>query len=328
MNFRSSVVLIVVSAACATAPAVDRAVTSSQLSNEEAEAIIARYQNRRELRHAEVAQDPLGQPKSLDDVLEILRRDQIDFFPEAMKFASTQEGPRALALRAQIELAWGEAQMILDEMLQRSTARLRREANALEASKQAGALSDADQATLARLRKNIEELSGIGEALVHVGGQHISAGAALTDQLIAQAPNDYQGYRVAADLYRLRNDWPHFDQAVAKLEETNPKSNGLLFARGMEALNRKQDRSAAMKYFDEALEKDPKFARALVERMLAQTDLIQARDEMNKLKEISPHHQLVVWVGPAVESVYQAWAERVQARNQLLIDRANLVQPR
>ena len=126
---------------CATTPAVGRAMRASDLSLEQAQDIISAYEHRREFRHAEVASDPLGAPKSLDDVLNILRRDQLAFFPEAMKFLATQQGPSSLALRAQIELAWGEAQIILDEMLTRATVRLRAQANELELQRQAGPLS-------------------------------------------------------------------------------------------------------------------------------------------------------------------------------------------
>jgi tetratricopeptide (TPR) repeat protein len=286
---------------CSTSPAVRRAVSLSELSLGDAEALISAYEHRRELRHAEVASDALGKPRSLDDVLEILRRDQVDFFPEAMKYASQQPGGPSLALQAQLELAWGEADLILDEMLSRSTVRLRAQLNELELKRGLGSLGTDDEAQWHRLRQAVEDLSGLGQALVRVGGHHISVGAKLAQQLIAQSPDDYHGYRVAADYYRLRGDWEHFDEMMAKLAAAKPDSNGLTFLRGIEALQRRSDRAAAQAFFEQALERDPRFARARVQLMLAQTDIMQAQRQLEKLREVSPHHQLVSWVGPAIK---------------------------
>src|SRR5438132_460887 len=78
-------------------------------------------------------------------------------------------------------------------------------------------------------------------------------------EVIARAPDNYQGYRVAADYYRMREHWADFDAALAKLTALNPSSNGLLFLRGVSALYREGDVPKADQLFRQALEKDPKF---------------------------------------------------------------------
>lgn len=273
------------------------APTPAELTYEQAQNVVASIALRRAVRKAELQNDPLGTPKSLDDVLEVLRRDQQEFFPGALAFAATQEGPRALALRAQIELAWGESELILEQMLTRTAAHLRDELGRLEVKRRAGGLSAEETASLASLRETIADLGSVSEALVRVGAEHVSAGATLAQQVIAAAPDDYQGYRVAADYFRVRGEWARFDEMMAKLDAANPKSNGGLFLRGVEALQRKHDTATAELYFLQALEKDPKFARAQAQVALARVGRPEAQLELKRLADISPHHQLVRWMG-------------------------------
>jgi hypothetical protein len=303
----------------ATTPAVSRAASSAELSEEEARRVIDAYENRRALRAA-TASDPLRNPKSLDDVVEILKLDRVDLFADGVKYATTQQGPKALALRAQMELAWGEAQLILADLLGKSTTRLRAEARTMETRAAAGGTHSADeQKELSSLRDTVRDIEGIEAAMHRVGTKHIEGGITLARLVIDQAPNDYHGYRVAADYYRLREDWAGFDSMVKKLEQANPNSNGLLFARGMEALMRHGDRTKADKLFREALERDPKFTRAQVQLLLAQAQTGDAWDELQKLKAISPQHQIVMWVGPAISSAHDRMLAQ-QRRMQQRID--------
>jgi len=301
-------VLCVALTACPSTPSVPPAVAPSppksvappapaELTYEQAQKVVASIAVRRAVRKAELQNDPLGTPKSLEDVLEVLRRDQQEFFPGALAFAATQEGPKALALRAQIELAWGESELILEQMLTRTATRLREDLSRLEVKRRAGGLNPEETATLESLRETLTDLAGVSEALVRVGAEHVSAGATLAQQVIAAAPDDYQGYRVAADYFRVRGEWDRFDEMMAKLDATNPKSNGGLFLRGVEALQRKHDTATAELYFLQALEKDPKFARAQAQVALARAGRPEAQLELKRLADISPHHQLVRWMG-------------------------------
>jgi hypothetical protein len=314
--------LAILLAGCATESAVERATQGASLDEKQARQIIEQYENRHQIRAAS-ANEPLRTPKSLDDVVEVLKLDRIDLFPESIKFATTQQGPQSLALRAQIELAWGEGQQILADLLGNASTQLRADVRSLEQKAAAGAkLDDEEQKSLASLKEVVTDLAGIEEALHVAGGKHIESGATLAKLVIDQAPNDYHGYRVAADYYRLRGDWSGFDQMVKKLEETNPKSNGLLFARGMEALLRHGDRLKAQQLFRECLERDPKFARAQVQLLLAQMQGTEAWNELKKLESISPRHQIVVWAGPAIKSQRDRSMAQQRRLQQRLQDQA------
>jgi tetratricopeptide (TPR) repeat protein len=303
---------------CATGSAAKSAATDA-LTDEDAARIIAAYENRRVLRQADG--DPLHRPKSLDDVMEILHRDQIDLFPDGARFAAQAGGVQALALAAQIDLAWGEGQVLLADLLARSSGHLREVERKLTVKERAGALKEPERTRLDKLRTTVSELGQIAEALTRVGGTHIKDGIDIAKRVIDQAPSDYHGYRVAADYYRLRDDWPSFDQMMKKLEELKPDSNGLLFLRGMEALERYGDRERAERWFEKALERDPKFARAEVQLLLAQSTIAGAHEALERLKQISPRHQIVVWAAPVIGAEYDSWQAQEERHRERVQDR-------
>src|SRR5437868_5598820 len=77
------------------------------------------------------------------------------------------------------------------------------------------------QVRCGHLEKALDETSGVSNALTRLGDEHITEGIKEAKDVIAANPNDYLGYRVAADFYRLTEDWANFDIAVKKLEELN-----------------------------------------------------------------------------------------------------------
>lgn len=307
---------------CATQQsAVDRS-TMGAMDEKQARDVIARYEQRHQIRAAS-ASDPLRNPKSMDDVTEALKLDRIDLFPEATAFAGKQQGPAPLAMRAQIELAWGEAQEILADLLGNASQRLRVEKRDLAHRASAGAkMSPEEEKELASLKEIVADLEGIEVALNKVATTHIDTGVQLAKQVIDEAPKDYVGYRVAADYYRMRSDWAGFDEMVKLLEQTNPQSTGLVFLRGTEALNRHGDRAKAAELFRECLRRDPKFARAQVQLVLMQLYVTEAWDELLKLEAISPNHQLVQWLKPIVQSARERVIARERRRAQQNRDRA------
>ena len=105
--------LALAASACATAPKSPCRAAGAGMSLEEAQAIATEFESNH------LGQDPnnpLREPKSLDDVLEILKSDELDLFPAGVSFASKQPGVQAKALAAQIELAWGEAELTLADL--------------------------------------------------------------------------------------------------------------------------------------------------------------------------------------------------------------------
>jgi tetratricopeptide (TPR) repeat protein len=285
---------ILLLAACASAkPAQCPAVSlSAGPSLDEARAIVAEFES---THLAKGAEHP-GDPQSLDDVLDALHSDELDRFPAAVAFASRQQGPEAKALAAQIELAWGEAELTLAEVFSQAAQAMLPSFRAAEARGEHG--------LEARLYTN----RAVADALVRLAAEHTAQGLAHAREVIAAAPDNYQGYRVAADYYRMRERWSDFDAAVAKIEQLNAQSNGLLFLRGVSALQREGDVPKASGFFRAALEKDPKFVRAQVQLMRAQPGFTTRYAEYLKLKAVNPRHQIVVWAGPSLEKAHESLA--------------------
>jgi len=306
---------------CAGSSAVGRSASQADLTADDADRITEAYRKRHETRAANP--NPLREPRNLDDVLEVLRLDEIALFPGAVKFAAVEGSPRGKALAAQILVAWGDAQHLLGALLTRASHDLEGYRHKLERKKAAGKLGADEEASLARIEKSLADLEGVERAMRLVGNHHIADGMKLAEKVIASTPNDYEGYRVAADYYHQREEWPQFDEMVKKIETLKPDSIGLIFLRAEAARDRDHDHAEAARLFKEAITKDPKFTRAQVARLVLAPDLATANAELQLLKQINPNHQIVVWMGPVLERDYADWKSFNTRRENRLIDRAS-----
>src|SRR5688572_15188982 len=124
--------------ACAQQSAVGNSVGRAGLSVAEANRIVAAFEDSKDAA-------PTVEPKSLEDVLAILKSDNLTNFPAAAKFLEAQKGNEALALQAQLQLAWGEAQMILSELLARADQNLEKQRQRMEAKESSGSGLSADE---------------------------------------------------------------------------------------------------------------------------------------------------------------------------------------
>lgn len=247
-----------------------------------------------ESREAELGSGP--PPTSVADVEGILRLDEVNRFPAAVAFIATQKKDvKARALHGQLELAWAEGLSLLGEMNQNLAGRLRELTTASEKKAAADGLSPDEFRELGELRAAVLETQQTAKVLETAAAEHLAKGLIIASEVIKANPNHYLGYRVAADSYRLQRDWKSFDKMLAKVEKTNPNSNGLLFLKGVAAAQRDKDATAAAKFLSAALQKDPKFARAQAHLVLIAPTLDDAREELDKLAGISPKHPFVVW---------------------------------
>ncbi|MBI5529836.1 MAG: hypothetical protein HY897_26225 [Deltaproteobacteria bacterium] len=312
MRLFISLALATLALGCAMVDTEGPSIPTAGPSMEEAKHIVASF----ETKQAEkTATEPLRTPKSLDDVLDILRKDQVDLFGPGIDFAAKSAEVRALTLRAQIELAWGEAQLILAETFMGATKHLRGQLSAMEVKEASGGLDDVEKDKLNELRKYIGQTTATAEALSKLAAEHVAAGAKLSREVIEKKPSEYYGYRVAADFYRLRQDWGKFDEMVKKIEETNPNSNGLVFLQGVSAAQREGNIPKAIDFFKKALERDAKFVRAQVQIFLLQSSIPDLYAEYSKLKLLNPNHQIVVWAGDYIERAHEQFkAQRERPR--------------
>ncbi len=256
--------------------------------------------------------DPLRTPKSMDDLLAILKRDQIDLFPAGVAFAASQTSdPKAKALQAQIELAWGDAHLILAELFSDAANRLRQSVRYLSRGAFQG---DEEKARIAEMKKTIEQCETVSEALEALAAEHVGKGAGLAQEVINANPNDYVGWRLAADFYRMRGEWPKFDEMVKKIEETNPESNGLLFLKGTAALERDGNVVESTNLLRQALAKDKDFTRAQAQLVLSRPTVDDTFAELEKLRAGAPNHQIVVWAGPAITAAHKAQQDARKSR--------------
>ncbi len=258
------------------------------------------------------AQNPLRQPKSLDDVLAILQSDQIDLFAGGVKFAQNDPSLKAKVLTAQIELAWGEDLRIIAQTVDLLSADLRQEKRELTELDAVGKLSADDRRRLEALGTLLDHQDSLLAAASALAPVHLAAGAKLAESLVSTTPADYEGYRVLADYYRIRGEWPRYDAMVAEVQQRQPQSVGLLFLKGIALAERQGDYDGASKLLAEAVAKDPKFCRAQAQLFFLARGLTKKREEAAKLKAMNPQHQVVVLTGPVIETVYEAREKRRQ----------------
>jgi len=291
-----------------TAPAAKVQPRTVGLTLDEAKAIVAEFESKQlELSKA----DPLREPKSTDDVLKILKADQIDLFPAGIAFAAKQQGDvKAEALHAQIELAWGEALQILADVFVDASGQMKAALRSMEMRAATGVLSEKLQARFDKLKEVSAKSDLVAEALTKLAAEHVGAGARLAQDLIKKLPDDYVGYRVAADYYRLRSEWDVFDTMVAKIESTNPDSNGLVFLRAAALLHRDQEPAKAAELFRKALVTDPRFVRAQAQLVLSGQSVKETFREYQALRALNPNHQIVVWAGEAIITAFEAQRPR------------------
>lgn len=288
-------------AAAAGPEAGAKAAPSHELTLDEARAIVADVESR----WPRDSKEPLQKPTSLNDVERILKRDQVTLFPAGLAFASGSDDERALSLHGQIQLAWGEAYITLVEILRTLHGTLLREAKALESRE--APLSTVDAEQLEFLRGAAVELERVWPAFARLIPEHLEAGHAKADALIKKYPESYRGFRVAADYYRLVEDWPAFEDAIIKVRKLNPDSNGLRFLRGAEALRNRHNRGSARKFYEQALTEDPEFVRARAHLLMTSGDPQFLYDQLQLLKALNPNHQIVALAGRRIEQAYKAW---------------------
>src|SRR5687767_3202753 len=101
--------------ACGTAQPAQQPARTIGLSLKEATALVDAF----EAKQVAASHKP-ATVSSKEEALNALKSDRIDMFPSAVEFLEKQEGVEMLALKAQILLAWGEAEITVAEVLART----------------------------------------------------------------------------------------------------------------------------------------------------------------------------------------------------------------
>lgn len=287
---------------------------TSTMSVEGAEKVLA--DARAQLRQNE-GPNPLRNPKTIDDLLAILQSDQIDLFAGGVKLANSMQDRKAQVLGAQIELAWGENERIVAQIVDMFAGDLREERRELLEAEAAGKLAEEDKKRLELLDNLVRNSNPLVDALSRLSPFHIGEGAKMAEKLIQGTPEGYEGYRILADYYRIRGDWANFDAMVKEVEARHPASTGLLFLKGIALAERNGDLEGGTKLLQEALKQDPKFTRAQAQIVFMARGLTAKHAEYLKLKAMNPSHQIVVLAGPVIEMVYENREKRMKQTRKL-----------
>jgi tetratricopeptide (TPR) repeat protein len=244
----------------------------------------------------------LLRPGTPQDAQDAVRSDNTALFDQADAFlaAYLKDHPgdvKNLTWHAQLFLAWADSAQLTQRTLAGSVKRLEAKSAELE-----GRLADTSLA--AEQREALGESLKDANHLAQVTGRVLTKLAVVAEQkkavgrekalaLLASHPDTYEGFRLAADLHRLEEDWPRYQEAVAKLERLNPSSNGLLFLQGVVAFQRDKDYVAAEKHLAHAVTKDPQFTKARYYLALTYVNLHRPQEARQALEETlrtSPGH--------------------------------------
>jgi hypothetical protein len=246
--------------------------------------------------------EALRNPKSLEDIRAILRRDAVYLFADAASYARTLDTVEGRFVEAYLELLMGESQLVASQVLSMQAAWVSsdlRIARASLASEQGEPSTDRGR-MLAQLIHVVEEGNSIADALGAVGPAHVARGANVIRRLRAEAPNDFRTFALVAELHRLRGEWTEFDAAMASAEREQRPTPALAYLRGMEQLERYRRADRGAEIMRDTLTKFPKFVRAQAALVLLAPHPKAALGELAKLKQMNEEHYLLMLLEPTL----------------------------
>jgi hypothetical protein len=291
--------LLALSGCAGSANSAD-AASPSTMSSADAQAFVADVQRQRGI---PVEPAPVS---TMDQLLEVLASDQIQRFAAAERLVAGKPGIDAMALHATIELAWSDdfstLALILEELRKRADVEVKRLQTKRESG---GGLSDAEKKDLEQNEKNAEFNAKGRQALETLARDHLQAGAQVVAEARRQFPKDPLTYRVIAYYALLSSEWLTFDGAMGWLKDGETKDAGLIYLRALESLNRFAVRKDAAVLFRNALQVNPKMARAQAKLMLIEDGIDAKYAEFEKLKGMVPQHPIVWIAGPSINSDYE-----------------------
>ncbi len=261
-------------------------------------------------------QPPAPQPVSgMDEVLDILVRDDMSRFDDATRFLEGKSGVDAVTLRASFELAWSDGYGGVAQIARELGRRAEVEATGLRERRDSGRqFTDKEEQMLAQLEKTVAFNAKAAAALGVLSRDHIAAGGELVREALRQFPNDARSYRVAAFYFLSTADWQRYEDAMDRLKDAEATDAGLLYLRAVEALKRNAIREEARQFLKQALIVNPKLVRAQARLVPLQEDIGATYAELLKLEAMAPSHPVVRLTGPGIKSEYETAQALGQAR--------------
>jgi len=241
----------------------------------------------------------------MEELLDIVQRDDIPRFDDATRFLEGKGGIDPLTMNATIELLWSDAYGTISLVAREFGKRAGSEADRLDEKQKSGReFTEQDRKLLEQAKKNVEFNAKAEVALGVLSRDHLATGSELAREAIRQFPTDPRTYRVAAFYYLMTGAWDRYDDAMKWLAEGEANDAGLLFLRALEALKRNVIREEARQYLSKALTVNPKLVRAQAKLVLIQEDIGATHAELLKLEAMAPEHPIVRIVGPSIKDEY------------------------
>jgi hypothetical protein len=284
------------------APACSVTISDTDLRSKEGAKILDELVKRIRLGPEDEA---LRNPKSIEDVRKILRRDTVYLFPAAAAFARSLNSKEGRQSEATFELVMGESQLVGAQVLRQQEAWVGsdlRMARATLASEPGPPTTDRNR-LLAQLIKVVDDGTAIGAALAATAPAHVARGAEVVRALKSEAPNEPQTGTLLAEYHRLRGEWNEFDGAMQVAESAGDKERpALRYLRAMEQIERYHRRDEGAQMMRDALKAHPKFVRAQAALVLMAPNPRAALRELQKLKGMNEDHYLVMLLEPTLSA--------------------------
>lgn len=243
---------------------------------------------------------------SVDELLDVLARDDVPRFEAATQFVSGKPGIDALSLNATVELCWSDSlstlALVFEELRKRDDAEVQRLTQERDGGRE---FTDADKQNLARAQQGVAFDVKVRAALDVLAKDHLQTAGTLVQEELRQFPSDPRTYRVAAFYYLLSGDYEHFDTSMKWLAPTEPTDAMLQYLRGLEAFHRYAIRKEASGFLRKALALNPKLVRAQAKLVLTEDGIEAVHAELLKLEAVAPRHGVVLIAGPSITTAYE-----------------------
>jgi hypothetical protein len=246
--------------------------------------------------------EALRDPKSLQEIRQILRRDAVYFFAKAATYARSLNTPEGRYLEATLELLLGESQLVASQILSNQEAWVGGDLRVARANLAGEGQQPSTDRTrmLVQLIRVVEEGNKIADALGVVAPTHLERGAVVIRQLRTEAPNDPHTYQLVAEYHRLRGEWSEFEAAMKLAEAADRSSPALCYLKAMEQLERFRRPDAGAIAIQQCLVTYPKFVRAQAALVLMAPSPVEGFRALQKLKQMNQDHYLVMLLEPTM----------------------------
>jgi len=243
---------------------------------------------------------------SVDELLDVLARDDVPRFEAAAQLVSGKPGIDALSLNATVELCWSDSlstlALVFEELRKRDDAEVSRLTQERDGGRE---FTDADKQNLERAQKDVAFDVKVRGALDVLAKDHLQSAGTLVEEELRQFPSDPRTYRVSAFYYLLMGDYQHFDTSMKWLAQGEASDAMLQYLRALEAFHRYAIRKEASDFLRKALALNPKLVRAQAKLVLTEDGVDAVYAELMKLKAVAPRHGVVLIAGPSITSAYE-----------------------